>query len=105
MLRCRCRCCLKLSGASSLHAGARYVLPNSQSLASLDKALLQVRRQLGNQERGKEDDFGKALLSDVTAHGLREARLCPQLRKIKVTASDGGNRVTLILVESRPGRM
>ena len=62
------------------------MLPNSQSLASLDKALLQVRRQLGNQERGKEDEFGKALLSDVTAHGLREARLCPQLRKIKVTA-------------------
>jgi len=63
--------------------GARYVLPYSHSLASLDKALLQVRRQLGNQERGKEDEFGKAMLSDVAAHGLREARLCPQLRKIK----------------------
>ncbi len=62
------------------------MLPNSQSLASLEKALLQVRRQLGNQERGKEDEFGKALLSDVTEHGFRGARLCPQFRKIKVTA-------------------
>ena len=80
---CRC-CCLQLSGAWSLHAGAHYVLPNSQTLASLDNALQQVRRQLGNQERGKE--FGKALLSDVTGHGLRDARLRPELRKIKVTA-------------------
>ena len=57
-----------------------YIVPS----ANVENIVEQLRRQLGNKERANEEEFGKAILTDLNAHGLRSAALVPGLRVIKV---------------------